>query len=332
MEVPPIRILVYGAGVIGSLYAARLKDAGHDVVLLARGRRLNELETHGIVLQDEATGRMAVTRVTLTDHLDPTDRYDLIVVTMRKGQVESILTSLAANTVTPTVLFMVNNGAGPDRWVEAVGRGRVVLGFPGAGGGKDGPQIRYQITSPSTQPTTLGELNGRVTPRLQAIRTAFQQAGFPTELSPNMDAWLCTHVALVVPIANALRLHGGDNYALAKSPEDLRLLVQGVQEGFAVLQALGIALVPSKMRLLRLLPAGLLVPILRRVFATSWAELVLARHARTAADEMKDLSVDLMELVAKAGATTPALARLHSVTASELYAPPPSPSTPPHSS
>ncbi|MEV3950585.1 2-dehydropantoate 2-reductase N-terminal domain-containing protein [Streptomyces halstedii] len=33
-----MKLLVYGAGVLGSLFAARLHEAGHDVSLLARGR------------------------------------------------------------------------------------------------------------------------------------------------------------------------------------------------------------------------------------------------------------------------------------------------------
>jgi ketopantoate reductase len=34
-----MRILIYGAGVIGSVYGARLRQAGHDVVFLARADR-----------------------------------------------------------------------------------------------------------------------------------------------------------------------------------------------------------------------------------------------------------------------------------------------------
>ena len=34
-----MRVLVYGAGVLGSQYAVRLQDAGHDVTLVARGDR-----------------------------------------------------------------------------------------------------------------------------------------------------------------------------------------------------------------------------------------------------------------------------------------------------
>ena len=47
-----MKILVYGAGVLGSLYAYRLQASGHDVLLLARGQRLEDLRLHGLVLED----------------------------------------------------------------------------------------------------------------------------------------------------------------------------------------------------------------------------------------------------------------------------------------
>ena len=46
-----MKILVYGAGNLGSLYAAKLKDAGHDVTILARGKRLHCIREHGILLR-----------------------------------------------------------------------------------------------------------------------------------------------------------------------------------------------------------------------------------------------------------------------------------------
>jgi 2-dehydropantoate 2-reductase len=51
-----MKILVYGAGVLGSLYGARLKQSGQDVTILARGQRLAEIRTHGIVLENGTTG------------------------------------------------------------------------------------------------------------------------------------------------------------------------------------------------------------------------------------------------------------------------------------
>lgn len=44
------RILVYGAGPLGGLFAARLQQSGNHVSILARGKRLAELREHGIVL------------------------------------------------------------------------------------------------------------------------------------------------------------------------------------------------------------------------------------------------------------------------------------------
>jgi len=45
-----MNILIYGAGVQGSVIAARLHAGGHDVRLLARGKRLADLREHGVVL------------------------------------------------------------------------------------------------------------------------------------------------------------------------------------------------------------------------------------------------------------------------------------------
>ncbi len=44
-----MRILIYGAGVIGSLYAALLADAGYDTSIYARGKRLEILKNDGLL-------------------------------------------------------------------------------------------------------------------------------------------------------------------------------------------------------------------------------------------------------------------------------------------
>ena len=64
---------MYGAGVLGSLYAARLQEAGHDLTVLARGRRFAEIEVHGIVLEHALQGTRTITRVALTKELEPDD-------------------------------------------------------------------------------------------------------------------------------------------------------------------------------------------------------------------------------------------------------------------
>lgn len=303
-----MRILIFGAGVLGSLYAARLKAAGADVTILARGERALQIRTHGIVLVDEATGRESHTALPVIGHLSPDDRYDMILVLVRRDQLDSTLPQLAGNC-SGAVLFMCNNASGPGALVEALGPGRVLLGFPGAGGSREGHKVRCSVVSGRTQPTTLGELSGQVTPRLRAVADLLRRAGFPTAFSGNMDAWLKTHAAVVSPVANAFYF-AGDNYRLAASPEGLRLLVDAIREGLRALDALQIPVEPSRYRLLMYVPVWLAGPVLRRVFATRWAELVLWRHADTARTEMRVMAEEVRALLRAAGLPAPASDRL----------------------
>ena len=302
-----MKILVFGAGVLGSLYAARLQDAGHDVTILARGNRLEQIREHGIVLLESSSGLETSTAVEVVETLAPEDEYDLAIILVRKSQLADVLPVLAVNTRIPSFLFMVNNAAGPGALIEAIGRERVLLGFPGAGGTRQGYVVEYAQVSAKSQPTTIGELDGYPTARIVQIAAALGEAGFPVNISSNMDAWLKTHVALVSPIANALYLADGDNYRLAKTRDGVVLMIRAIREGLNVLKASGIPITPAKYRYLSLLPEPLLVKMMQKGFATQRAELVLARHANAARDEMSLLAAEFKQLAVQSGVPTPSM-------------------------
>ena len=306
-----MNILVYGAGVLGSLYAARLHEAGHEVSILARGQRLADIRQHGIVLEDGDTGQRATTQPNVVERLDPEDRYDLVVVLMRKNQISSILPTLAANHHTQRVLFMGNKCAGADVIVQALGPERVLLGFPGAGGYRQGYTIIYKIAHARQQPTTFGTLDGQATPQLQQIIAAFASAGFPVAISTNMDAWLKTHVAEVCPVANALYMANGDNYELARNRDGVELLVRAIREGYRVLNALDIPITPASHRIFTWIPESILVTLLQRLFNTKTAEIEMAGHANAAHDEFIELGNDFSALARATSVPTPAMAYLH---------------------
>ena len=75
-----MKILVYGAGVLGSLYAARLSAAGNDVTVLDRLHRLADIREHGIVLEEAISGRRSVEVVGVAEELEPEELYDLVLV------------------------------------------------------------------------------------------------------------------------------------------------------------------------------------------------------------------------------------------------------------
>jgi 2-dehydropantoate 2-reductase len=305
-----MKILFYGAGVMGSLYAARLKESGQDVSILARGQRLANIREHGIILEDAGSGESTTTRVKVVEQLEPDDAYDLVVVMMPKHHLSEIMPILAANRPTPGILFMMNNACGPAEMINALGRERVMLGFPGAGGIWKDHVIRYKVVSGRQQPTTIGELDGSTTPRIEQIAAVFKGAGFPVAICSQMDAWLKTHVAEISPLANAFYMAGGDFNRLSRTRETISLIIRATREGYQVLQELGIPIVPARHKILRWIPEFILVPLVGRLFRREeMAELI--GHADTAREEMKQIAEDFRILARSISVPTPAIDRLY---------------------
>lgn len=244
-----MKILIYGAGVIGSIFAVKLSLSGQDVTILARGKRLEEIRDTGIVLRSPKTGKKERAGIRVIGSLSPEDRYDYIFVVMQRTQVDSVLESLAQNC-TENIVFVVNTAAGYEQWKRAVGSDRLLIGFPSAGGERRDGVVNYFIgRGPMRvfQTTTFGEINGKRTRRVADLIAIFRRAGIPSVYCPDMDSWQKTHVAMVTSIANALYGHGCDNGRLAASRKDVREMVLGVKEGFAVLKKLGIPITPGKL-------------------------------------------------------------------------------------
>lgn len=309
-----MRILVYGAGPLGSLFAARLQQGGHDVSILARGQRLADLRQHGIVLRDVMTGQQTVTRTKVVDGLAPGDAYGLVLVIMRKNHALDILPTLAANEHTPNVLFLMNNAAGPGELVEALGRERVLIGFPNSAGYREGHVVHCLTGTEDDQAMIpFGEVDGRITERTGDVARVLESApGFGAEIRTDMDVWQKYHVALLMPsLAPALYMAGTDNYRMARTRDAVVLAVRAGREGFRVLRALDLPVTPPKFALLQWLPEPLLVFMVQRLMADVKMETAMAKHANAARDEMKHLADEFLALARTTAVPTPTIDRLY---------------------
>ena len=90
-----MRILIYGAGVIGLLYAALFVESGVETAVYARGQRLESLRRDGLRYEKGEAIRMADVRV--LDTLQKDDIYDFIFLTVRENQLHEALTQLQEN-------------------------------------------------------------------------------------------------------------------------------------------------------------------------------------------------------------------------------------------
>jgi len=304
-------LVIFGAGVLGSLYAALLKEAGHRVTLVARGRRYEDLVEHDIVLERFDTGeRTTISGVRFVDRMPHDEHFDACIVLVQRTQIEEALPTLAANTRIPAFVFMHNMLDGPEALIDALGSDRVLLGHANAGGERDGHVVRYMLA----ERMMLGELDGRRTERVERIARAFESTGVPVDISGDSDAWKRCHVGLVSPFANAMYMVGGCNYRLAHDTDALKLCVKGVREGLEVVRAHGFALEPRRLRAIFAIPRFVLVPLFRRVLDSELMDIGGARHARAARDEMTKLSEELLEMADGSGVETPTLRKLHAYT------------------
>lgn len=294
-----MRILFFGAGVIGSIYAGKLSLAGHDVTMLARGKRLQELAESGFSMISHH-GEMQRPKVGIISELHPDDVYDYVFVTLRSENLRDALPVLSKNQ-SPCFVFMVNTPGGYSEWIRHLGAERVVAAFPGAGGKIENGAVHYRLTHRLIQPTTLGETYGAKNERVKMLKKILSRAGFPTAISANMDCWQRSHVAMVCPLAYGVYFDGGDNYSLARNLTARRLMCRALRENFRFLHRSELGVEPSKLNLFRLIPVWLMSAVMRPILASKWAETVIANHALAARGEMEMLTRDFLKLATDNG-------------------------------
>ncbi len=276
-----MRILFFGAGVIGCLYGALLAEAGYDVSVYARGRRLESLSRDGLIVKRK--GEIRKVPIQVLSAIEPEDRYDLVFLTVRENQLHAALEELRQND-SPTIVTMVNSLETYDQWEAICGEGRIIPAFPGAGGGFDGNVLDAALTPRFIQPTTVGKTDGRERELARILR----RAKIPYQIVPDMYAWQLCHLAMVVPIADA--------YYEAADPENagrdaalMRKTAKQIRDNLSEIAARRIRLSPGKMQVFRLLPVPLVGWILGLVFESSFGDRFMYRHSMKAPDEMLKL-------------------------------------------
>jgi 2-dehydropantoate 2-reductase len=304
-----MRTLFFGAGPLGSVYAHLLHEKGGDVTVLARGERYDWLKENGLVLVNEMTGQKGSSRVNVVNELRPEDEYDLVIVLIRKNKLPPVFEILAARPGVKNILFMGNNALGFDEYVKRLPVEKVLFGFPGAGGG-----IREQVVhfadrekpNRKRRAVTIGEIDGRNKQRTLAVKSLFESAGVPVNVTPNIDGWLKYHVARVSPLVGVLYKHGCDTSLAAKDEEALRVLVRAAKEGGRVLRALGFRKrQPFEFNLIYWLPEFMSIMALKGLLESRFAEVAFAMHAKAARDEMEDIAREFQELIERTSVDTP---------------------------
>jgi len=313
------KVLVYGLGVIGSVYAVRLAKAGFEVSVLARGERLAALRSGGLRIRNVFLDFEESAPVNLLETLDPSVRYDLVLVAVRSGQILAALRDAARLPMPEAVVVIGNNLDDLSEQAALAGEDRLVLGFGAFGGYRDGALIAYLDGRTRDRPgadrighSTLGAYSSSGARALEAVRSAFTEAGLPVRECPDMRSWFLYHAALVFPLAGAIYAAGGGQERVCRTRDALVLGVRACRELFSALARLGYGITPAGLRMFTLLPEPLLLGRLRKALAGEAARVAMFGHALAPGgrSELGSRARVLDGIVRKAGAPLPSWDRL----------------------
>lgn len=207
-----MRVLMFGRGVIATIYGQAFADAGHDVVFAVRPSRV--VEYGDAVRIDLVDGRRSPLgrrrssrfRTELRDSSDPGEGFDLVVVSVGHHRLREAVASVAPHVGDATVLVFGNVWDEPRTAVDPLPAEQVRFGFPGAGGGFDSDGVLHGAVFRSV---VLGVTGASADRRDRVVRTVFEQAGFVVQEQRDMRGWLWLHFAMDVGMFSQALQSGG---------------------------------------------------------------------------------------------------------------------------
>ena len=281
-----MRILIYGAGVIGSLYAVLFAETGYDTSIYARGKRLEFLKKNGLLYKKNQNIRRA--EATILGELSDNDAYDFILLTVRENQLYEALAELK-NNKSNIIVTMVNSLDSYKKWEDIVGKGRILPAFPGAGGSINNDGILDAALTPMMiQPTTFAEISGNKSEKTKQFSKILRHAHIPYQKVTDMHLWQLCHLAMVVPIADAY-YESDDPEKVEKEWKIMRKTAERLKRNFNFWRKQKGKLSPWKMNIFRFLPLSFLTIMLAVTFGSSFGDKFMYQHAMKAPDEMREL-------------------------------------------
>ena len=239
-----MRYLILGAGALGGYFGGMLIKGGADVTFLVRPARAAQLQRDGLIVKTQDGNELRTqVRTVQQGQLDGT--YDVVVLTCKAYDLDSAIDAIAPAMGEQSVIVPVLNGVRHiDILTERFGAGRVLGGITiiNAALLSDGTiqqsQLRINITA-------IGELDGRLSSRCTAIKTALEAGGIPVQVTKNILAMMWEKFfgfACNATIASLSRSRAG---VIARAPDGASFVSAVIAECTTVVTAAGYAPSPA---------------------------------------------------------------------------------------
>ena len=312
-----MKILVLGAGVIGTTYAWQLSNAGHEVSMLVRKSKKERIEREGFLLRyhDERQKKSGSIEIAyhpnVVDEFQASDNYDLIIVSVRAHQLDEILPDLAAGPGKADILFFGNNWWGEEKIRNFLSPEQYFFGFSRlVGGWRTENRIECIFFDNPELVTMLGERDGNITPRLQNLRDLFETANLRPVISQDILGWLSIHYVEFLGVVGGILKAGSFDDFVANS-ELIKDSIYATRESLDVCQARGVDFkkaAPANIRIIESTPVFLLAPMVKMQYRTPSIKQFFEENIEHGIEEISHQYCDVTSEARHLGVKIPHLA------------------------
>ncbi len=183
-----VRFVVYGAGAVGGVVAARLHQAGERVALIARGDHYARIRSNGILFRDPSGETLL--RIPVVEHPGAIDWHhtDVVLVSVKSQHTQAVLSDLAVGAPPDLAVVSLQNGVRNE--LEALRRFAKVYGVSVACPCAHlEPGVVEAYSSPCTGLFDIGRYPDGVDEAAEAVAAAFRAATFDSRTVDDISRW-----------------------------------------------------------------------------------------------------------------------------------------------
>ncbi|HEY7244721.1 MAG TPA: 2-dehydropantoate 2-reductase [Xanthobacteraceae bacterium] len=235
-----MRIAIVGAGGIGCIYGAALAKAGAEVTFIARGAHLAAMQANGLKIEGDR-GETYLPTAQATDNPADVGPVDYAIFCVKLWDVESAGEAIKSLIGPETAVIPQQNGVDAhERLIPILGCDAVMAGTAWVTGSIVAPGVVRQTGT--YQRLMFGEVDGRMSPRGQALANLCAEAGFDGEFYPNVMVPVWEKFLSIVPLSSVNSLTRAPLGVYRDDPELWALCEGTLRETIAVGHAEGVPL------------------------------------------------------------------------------------------
>ena len=233
-----LKVGIVGAGAMGCLFAAKLAEAGNEVLVADHNAKtVSAIRKRGVGIREK--GRVRRVRVSVGRSPGNFQDFDLVLVMVKSYSTKAVARDLRGRVGTKSMILTLQNGLGNVETLTRRFGGKVLAGSTTEASLRLEPGL---IEHTGRGLTLVGELDGEKSGRVLGVVRSFNGAGFETKLAGKVRNVVWSKAILnsaINPVSALTRLQNGQ----LERFEGVRELMQEIlEEGVRVAHAEGVRL------------------------------------------------------------------------------------------